>query len=54
MQKVIDWFIARIKEPSTWAGIAAAAGAVGVSLESNTSIVAAVVAAFLAVVKSEK
>ncbi len=54
MQKVVDWFIARIKEPSTWAGIAAAASAVGVSLESHAGISAAVVAALFAIVKSEK
>jgi len=52
-KKVGAWVVARLAEPSTWAGIAAAAGAVGVSVGSHEGVAAAVVAALVAVVKSE-
>lgn len=51
--KVWYWFVDRLDEPSTWAGIAAAAGSVSVSLQSNLGLVGAVVAAVVAFAKSE-
>lgn len=48
-----SWLKGRLSEPSTWAGIAAAAGTIGVQLQSNTTIGAALVAAAIAFVKSE-
>ncbi len=54
MEKIWEWAKDRLGEPSTWAGIAAAAGAVSVSLASHAGVAAAVVAALIAVVKSEQ
>ncbi len=53
MQKVLDWVIARLDEPSTWAGIAAGAAAIGAYLQSNTSLAGAIVAGLVAVIKAE-
>lgn len=49
MQTLIAWIIARGKEPSTWAGLAGLAAAVGISAEAWASYSAAVVSAFGAV-----
>lgn len=53
MSSVWNWLKARFAEPSTWAGIAAAAGAVGASLQSKGGLAAALAAAVVAVVKAE-
>ena len=54
MQKALDWLVARIKEPSTWAGISAATLAISVELQNHTGLGAAVIAALIAVVRAEK
>jgi len=47
---VVDWIVARIKEPSTWRGIASVAGLVGLHLapeqwESITTATISIIAA---------
>lgn len=49
MGDVIDWIIARGREPSTWAGLAGLAAAVGISEESWSAISSAIAAVFGAV-----
>jgi hypothetical protein len=51
--KVLNWVLARLDEPSTWAGIGVAAAAVGVALQSGASLWVAVLAGVAAAVKSE-
>lgn len=47
--QALDWIIARGKEPSTWAGLAGLAAAVGISAEDWAAYSAAIAAAFGAV-----
>ncbi len=54
MENIWEWIKARASEPSTWAGLAAAAGSVAASLQSGTGLAVAVVAALVAVVKAEQ
>ncbi len=54
MEEIWNWVKARLNEPSTWAGISAAAGAVSVSLESHAGLAGAVIAALVAIVKAEQ
>jgi hypothetical protein len=54
MTSVLNWVVARIKEPSTWAGISAATLAISVELKNHTRLAAAVIAALIAVVRAEK
>lgn len=55
MTKVIEFLLARLKEPSTWAGIAVFLGMFGVSdefsnrLATNGAIVAAAIGSLIAV-----
>ena len=49
MQNAIDWIIARGKEPSTWAGLAGLAAAVGISADDWATYSGAIAAAFGAV-----
>lgn len=53
LEKVLAWIGRRLAEPSTWAGIAAAATAVGLSVGSNATVGASVVAALVAIAKAE-
>jgi hypothetical protein len=54
MGNVWNWILARLSEPSSWAGIAAGAAAVSSSLQSNTGLAASVLSGILAVVVAEK
>ena len=53
---MIDWLLARLSEPSTYAGFAAIAGSIGLSapLYSAASSVAAAVAGLVAVILHER
>lgn len=53
---MIDWFLSRLSEPSTYAGFAAIAASVGISqpLYAAASGVAVAVAGFIAVLLREK
>lgn len=53
MQQVLDWLKARLSEPSTWAGIGIGATAIGVALQSNSSLVGALIAGAVAIIKAE-
>ena len=55
-RKMISWIIARAKEPSTWAGLAAIAISIGLSQEQWSAIAAVGVAlaGLLAVLLKEK
>jgi hypothetical protein len=48
MKPVLNWVVARLKEPSTWAGIALVAGAIGGALHGHTDQLASIVAGLLA------
>jgi hypothetical protein len=52
----MDWFFARLREPSTYAGMAGLAAALGISDTIYASVSAALVAVFgaLAVIVSER
>jgi hypothetical protein len=54
MGNVWNWILARLSEPSSWAGIAAGAAAVSAGLQSNTGLAASVLSGILAVVVTEK
>lgn len=54
LKKAAAWALARLDEPSTWAGVAAGAAAVGAALQSHTGVTAALIAGILAIVKAEK
>lgn len=54
IKKIVAWALARLNEPSTWAGLAAGAGAIGTALQSHAGLGAAVIAGVVAAVKSEK
>ena len=54
MSALLDWLIARLKEPSTWAGIGAVAVAIGGALQGHTDQLATVIAGALAVVLPEQ
>lgn len=54
MSSVLNWIVARLKEPSTWAGIGAVAAAVGASVSSNSSLWAAAAAGLIAALTPEK
>jgi hypothetical protein len=54
MANVFSYLVARLGEPSTWAGIAAGAAAVGVSLQSNTGLYAALLSGLAAFLVPEK
>jgi hypothetical protein len=54
MQKVWNWFLARLSEPSTWAGISSGSMALSVALQSKAGLGAAAIAAVVAFVKSEQ
>lgn len=51
-----DWIIARIKEPSTWAGLSALGLAIGLTIEqwSAVSSIGVAIGSALAVFLSEK
>ena len=55
-KNMIDWLLARLSEPSTYAGFAAIAGSIGLSapLYSAISAVAVAVAGLVAVILHEK
>lgn len=48
------WILARLDEPSTWAGISAAAGAISTTLQSHAGLGVAIVAGAIAAAKAEK
>jgi hypothetical protein len=55
MSKLVDWVIARLKEPSTWAALVPVFGAVGWSIDGATlATIGAGIAAFLGIVLKEK
>lgn len=54
MKSFFNWLMARLSEGSTWAGIAAAAGAASVALQSNHGLWAAAAAAFAALMIPDK
>ena len=54
LKKLMEWILARLDEPSTWASLASVAGVVAVQLQSHAGLGAAVGAAVIGVVKSEK
>jgi hypothetical protein len=53
---IMNWIVERLKEPSTWAGFAGLAGAIGIAepLYAAVSAVGVAVAGLLAVILSEK
>jgi hypothetical protein len=54
--KMIDWLLARLSEPSTYAGFAALAGSIGLSapIYSAVSAAAVAMAGLIAVILHEK
>jgi hypothetical protein len=51
----MDYIIARLKEPSTWAGLAVVFTAAGISVsESELALVGSAIAAVLAIVLRER
>jgi len=58
MQGILKWLAARLIEPSSWMGIAAAAGAIGIAWTPEMWIqigaLAAAVIGFIQFVKKEK
>lgn len=55
LKKAFAWLLARLYEPSTWAGLSSASLAVGVYLQQPAGgATGAVVAAVMAFIKSEK
>jgi len=51
----MDYIIARLKEPSTWAGLAVILTAAGISVsESELALVGSAIAAVLAIVLRER
>lgn len=50
----MKWIVKRLAEPSTWAALSAATGALSVHLESGAGLTAAVTAAVLGVIMGEK
>lgn len=54
MQGVLNWIFDRIKEPSTWAGIAVGATAIEKMLTGDPTAIVAVAAGLLAFVIPEK
>lgn len=54
MNKPMDWIGHRAKEPSTWAGIAAIATAIGQLLAGDINAAVSVLVGVLAVVLKEK
>ena len=53
MTSIWNWFVARMKEPSTWAGVSVAAMAVSTGLATHADL-ATLVGGVLAAVLSEK
>jgi hypothetical protein len=53
---IMNWIVERLKEPSTWAGFAGLAAAVGIStpLYAGISAVGVAIAGLIAVLVSEK